>query len=171
MPRCTQRSLIFDDFENRLVACAISTSIEMVSSSTDSDGETSNSSFSDISDEFLMDTESTIYYSILSHQYFKERHPTKVNSSQLANDLLQINPTRFKARFRMSPIAFERIWNMIKDHDIFQNNSPILQFDPRLQFLNVLFRFGAYGNGASRANTTETFHISTGVISSSRSVL
>ena len=76
-----------------------------------------------------------------------------------------MNPNRFKTRFKMSPTEFDRIWNMIKDHNIFTNVSTTGQFDRRLQFLVVLFKFGAYGNGASRANVAESFHISTGILS------
>ena len=83
----------------------------------------------------------------------------------MVNDLLHMNPTRFKAQFRMSPQAFDRIWNMIQGHNIFTNKNTTPQFDPQLQFLVLLFRFRAYGNGASRANTAEAFHISTGIIS------
>ena len=165
MPHRTERSLVLKDLEHRLAARTISTSIEMVGSFTDSDEDSNNSSLSYSGDELLLDSESIIYNSILSHRYFSERHPQQMNSSRMANDLLHINPIRFKARFKMSPIAFQRMWNMIKDHDIFKNRSATLQFDPRLQFLVVLFRFGVYRNGASRANIAETFHISTGVIS------
>ena len=79
-----------------------------------------------------MDTELTIYNSILSHRYFFERYPNKVNSSRMADDVLCMNPTRFKTRFRMSPSSFEKIWKMIENHDIFKNNSITQQFDPRL---------------------------------------
>ena len=88
-----------------------------------------------------------------------------VDSSSIANDILRMNPNRFKARFKMSSTEFDRIRNMIKDHNIFTNVSMTAQFDQRLQFLVVLFRFGAYGNGTSRANVAESFHISTGILS------
>jgi hypothetical protein len=52
---------------------------------------------------------------------------------------------------------------MIKDDKF--NASYYPQFDPKLQFMVVLFRFGAYGNGASRSNAASNFHISRGVIS------
>ena len=54
---------------------------------------------------------------------------------------------------------------MIKDHNIFTNVSTFAQFDPRLQFPVVLFRFGAYGNIACKANVVASFHISTGILS------
>jgi hypothetical protein len=70
----------------------------------------------------------------------------------------------FRIKFRMSPLAFERIWGMITNHHAFYNNSTSPQFDPRLQFLIVLYRFGAYGNGASQANVASVFKISCGII-------
>ena len=164
MPQRTERSLVLENLENHLAACIISTSTQMIASFTDSDGESSDSSASSGIDDLLMDIELTIYNSILSHRYFSDRHPNKVNSSHMADDVLRMHPTRFKARFRMSSSSFEKIWKMIENHDIFKNNSTTQQFDPRLQFLVVLFQFGIYGN-ASRSNISETFHISTGVIS------
>ena len=68
-----------------------------------------------------------------------------------------MNPRRFKAKFRMSPTEFDRIWNMFKDHNIFTNVSTSAQFDRRLQFLVGFFRFGAYENGASMANVAASF--------------
>ena len=75
-----------------------------------------------------------------------------------------MNLNRFRARFRMSPTTFDKIWNMIKDQNIFANVSTSAQFDPRPQFLIVLFRFGAYGNGVSIANVVALFHIFAGVL-------
>ena len=134
MPQRIERSLVFEDLENHLAARIISTSTQMIASFTDSDGESNDSSTSSGIDDFLMDTELTIYTSILSHRYFSERHPNKVNSSCMADDVLRMNPTRFKARFRMLPLSFEKIWKMIENHDIFKNNSTTQQFDPRLHF-------------------------------------
>lgn len=64
----------------------------------------------------------------------------------------------------MSPLAFDQIWKMIENHHVFFNNSNCSQFDPRLQFLIVLYRFGAYGNGASQSNVSSTFQIFRGII-------
>ena len=116
-------------------------------------------------DDEGLDNVFTFYNCILSQCYFTERHHENVDSTCIANDILRLNPNRFKAKFRMLPTDFDRIWNMIKDHNIFTNVSTSAQSDRRLQFLIVLFRFGAYGNGASRANVAASFHISTGVLS------
>ena len=64
----------------------------------------------------------------------------------------------------MSPTSFHRIWQMIANHSIFSNNSNNPQFDPRLQFLIVLYCFEAYGNGASRSLIGNAFHTSPGII-------
>ena len=165
MPQRSERAKIVEDLQNRLVARVISNSMEMVGSFTDLEEGSNSSSVYDSDEDLLMDGVSTIYNSIMSHRYFSMRDHGKGNSSHMTNDLLHINSLRFKARFRMSPEAFIRIWSMIEGHNIFSNKSAILQFDPCLQFLVVLFRFRVYGNGASRSNIATSFHISTGVIS------
>ena len=164
MPQRSERAKIVEDLENRLVVRVISNSMEMVGSFTNSDEGSNSSPIYDSDEDLLMDGVSTIYNSIMSHRYFSKRNHGKVNSSCMANDLLHINSLRFKARFMMSPEAFTRIWSMIEDHNIFYNKSGVLQFDPCLQFLVVLFKFGVYGNGASRSNIATSFHISTGEI-------
>lgn len=55
--------------------------------------------------------------------------------------------------------AFECIWGMIANHPAFYNDNNSPQFDPQLQFLIVLYRFRAYGNGASRTNVASVFKI------------
>ena len=165
MPQHRERRKAIENLENRLAARIVSSSMEMLFSSSNSDGMTTDSNVYDSDDDFLMDGIFTTYNCLKSQRYFVERHHERPNSSRMVNDLLRMNPTRFKARFWMSPMAFARIWNMIRGHNIFTNKSANPQFDPQLQFLVVLFRFGAYGIGASRANTAEAFHISTGVIS------
>ena len=164
MPRRTERPVVIEDLQNTLAARTISKSMHMIGSDLDSTSSENKSSSSESSDEGL-DSVSTLYNCVLSQRYFAERHHERVDSSRLASDILRMNPNRFKARFRMSPSAFERIWDMIKDHNIFTNDSNNAQFDHRLQFLVILFRFGAYGNGASRANVAASFHVSTGVLS------
>ena len=75
-------------------------SIDRILSSIDSNEYTSIDSLYASDDEFLVDSESTIYNAILSQCYFSERHPDRVNSSLMANDILHINAARFKSRFR-----------------------------------------------------------------------
>ena len=165
MPQRRERHDAIEDLENRLAARIVSSSMEMLFSSSDSNVVSNDSNLYDTDDDLLIDGVFNVYNWLKSQRYFVERHHERTKSSRMVNDLLRMNPTRFKARFWMSPQAFHRIWNMVQGHNIFTNKSTTPQFDPQLQFLVVLFRFGAYGNGASRANTAEAFHISTGVIS------
>jgi hypothetical protein len=64
----------------------------------------------------------------------------------------------------MSLAAFDWIWGKIGNHRVVFNNGNSAQFDPRLQFLIVLNRFGAYGNGASQSNVVSAFQISRGIV-------
>ena len=75
-----------------------------------------------------------------------------------------MNPNIFKARFRMSSTSFDKIYNMMKDHNIFTNVSISAQYDLMLQFLVVFFEFEAYENDTFRANVAASFVISTGVL-------
>ena len=75
-----------------------------------------------------------------------------------------MNPNIFKARFRMSSTSFDKIYNMMKDHNIFTNVSISAQYDLMLQFLVVFFEFEAYENDTFRANVAASFVISTDVL-------
>ena len=116
MPCRSERAKVIEDLENTLAARTISNSMQIIASYIDSSSSGNISSSSDSGDEGL-DNVSTLYSWILSQRYFVERHHERVESSPMANVIFRMNPNRFKARFRMSPSAFERIWNMIKDHN------------------------------------------------------
>ena len=103
MPRRTERTIVIEDLQNTLAARAISKSMQMTGSDTDSSSSENISSSFDSSDEGL-DNVSTLYNCLLSQRYFAERHHERVDPSRLANDILRMNPNRFKARFRMSPL-------------------------------------------------------------------
>ena len=140
MPRRSERANLIENFENTLAACIMSKSMEMIASCINSSSSVNNSSSFESGDESF-DNLSTLYSCILSQRYFAKRHHERVDSSRMASDILRMNLNRFKEKFRMSPYAFERIWNMMKDHKIFTNNSTSVQFDPRMQFLIVLDLF------------------------------
>ena len=164
MPHCSERAKAIEELENTLATHIVSNSMGMVASYTNLSSSASSSSTFNSGDEGL-DNVSTLYNYILSQRYFAERHHVRVDSSRMANEKLRMNHNRFRARFRMSPTSFDRIWNMIKDHNIFANVSTCAKFDPRLQILIVLFMFGAYGNGASKVSIAVSLYISTGVLS------
>jgi hypothetical protein len=82
----------------------------------------------------------------------------------MVHDILSMPTKMFKIKFRMSPSAFERIWGLITNHHAFFNNSNSPQFNPKLQFLIVLYLFGAYGNGASGANVASALQVSRSIV-------
>ena len=155
---------MLEELEKTLATRIVSTSMEMIASYTDSPSSRNNSSSFDSGDEDL-DSVSTLYKCILSQCYFAGRHHEKVDISRMDNDILRMNPNRFKTIIMMSSSTFDIIWNMIKDHNIFTNDNTSVQCDSRLQNLVVLFKFGAYKNGTSMTNVAASFHISTGVLS------
>ena len=113
MPQHRERRDAIEDLENRLAARIVSSSMEMLFSSSDSDAVSTNSNLYDTDEHLLMDGVFNVYNWLKSQRYFVERHHKRPNSSRMVNDLLCMNPTRFKARFWMSPQAFHRIWNMV----------------------------------------------------------
>ena len=134
MPRRSERAKAIEELENTFAARIVFNTMKMIASRIDSWSSASSSSTFDSGHEGL-DNVSTLYNCILSQRYFVEKHHERVDSSRMANDILRINTNGFKARFGMSPTTFDKIWNMIKDHNIFTNVSTSAQFDLRLQFL------------------------------------
>jgi hypothetical protein len=108
MPRRSERAKAIEELENTLAIRIVTNSMEMIALCTNSLSSASSSSIFDSGNEVL-DNVSTLYNCILSQRYFAERHHERVASSRMANDILHMNPNRFKARLRMSPIAFDRI--------------------------------------------------------------
>ncbi|KAF7377320.1 DDE Tnp4 domain-containing protein [Mycena sanguinolenta] len=56
---------------------------------------------------------------------------------------------RFVNMLRVSPYVFEVILDLIKDHDVFTNNSNVPQTPVDQQLAVALYRLGRYGNAAS----------------------
>lgn len=56
---------------------------------------------------------------------------------------------RFVRMLRCSPRSFNILHEMIKDHEVFHNNSNNPQTPVEIQLAVTLFRLGRYGNGAS----------------------
>ena len=162
MPHKTKRAEVLETIENQIVGTLISDALNIVHTIVESSDSTHSSS-SNESDSKLPQT-FILYGFLQSQRYFKSRHHNRPNSSLMANDILNMPSHIFRIKFRMSPTSFHRIWQMIANHSIFPNNSNNPQFDPRLQFLIVLYHFGAYGNGASRSLIGNAFHISPGII-------
>jgi hypothetical protein len=162
MPHKSERAEIIENLENQILGSIISNVLNDINTIADSFDNSNNNTSSKSDDEA---PDNFVLYGLLqSQRYFKNRIHKRPDSSHLANDILQMPSELFRIKFRMSLLAFEHIWKMIANHRAFFNNSISPQFDPRLHFLIVLYRFGAYGNGASRANVASVFQISRGII-------
>jgi len=59
------------------------------------------------------------------------------------------HPDRFRKKLRVSPLVFDRLVELIEDHDIFHNNSNVPQHPIPIQLAIFLVRVGHYGNASS----------------------
>jgi hypothetical protein len=128
MPHKTERAVVIENLQNQILGSVISNALNDINNIPNSSDNTTNSTSSDNDDE---SPNNFVLYGLLQAQrYFKYRIHTKLDSSCLATDILQMPSELFRIKFRMSPFAFERIWGMTENHRAFYNNSFSPQFDP-----------------------------------------
>ena len=72
--------------------------------------------------------------------------------------------THFESMLRVSPLIFDIILNLIKDHPVFHSNSNIPQTDVKFQLAITLYRLGHYGNAASVGDIARNFGYSEGAV-------
>jgi hypothetical protein len=60
-----------------------------------------------------------------------------------------LTPNGFRATFRTTREGFIALFDQLRDHSVFYNNSTCPQIAPEWQIVDVLSRFGIEGNGAS----------------------
>ena len=81
-----------------------------------------------------------------------EACPPVKKSSQLdlyLTDFRRDHPDRFRKKLRVSPLVFDRLVELIENHDIFHNNSNMPQHPPAIQLAIFLVRVGHYGNASA----------------------
>ena len=66
---------------------------------------------------------------------------------------------------RMTKTTFQKIYDLIKTHSIFENQSQNQQTDAETQLLVALERFGCSGNGASVGRVARSFGVGNGTVS------
>jgi hypothetical protein len=71
---------------------------------------------------------------------------------------------RFRNMLRVSPLVFEVILELIKDHPVFQNNSNQPQTPVDVQLAVTLYRMGRFGNGASLEDIARNAGCSEGAV-------
>jgi hypothetical protein len=74
------------------------------------------------------------------------------------------HPGRFRKKLRVSPHVFDRLVDLIKDHDIFHNNSNVPQLPVTTQLAVFLVRVGHYGNASAPEYVAQWAGISVGSV-------
>ena len=83
------------------------------------------------------------------------------------------DPARFRSNLRCDPSTFDFLHELIRDHEVFQNNSPIAsQVPPIFQLAIYLYRMGHFGNAATPEKIAQWAGCSVGlVVKSTRRVM
>jgi hypothetical protein len=74
------------------------------------------------------------------------------------------HPDRFRKRLRVSPVVFDRLVELIENHDIFHNNSHVPQHPIPTQLAIFLYRVGHYGNSSSPEYVAQWAGVSVGTV-------
>ena len=123
--------------------------------SSASSGSSSGSSSESSSDEeppTASDTLLDVMGELYSKHYFTTREAIPKDSNQLyllLNDYKVNRPDIFRSYLRISPECFDDVVEVIRDDEIFHNNSNNAQMPVEQQLAIALYRFGHYGNAAS----------------------
>ena len=82
----------------------------------------------------------------------------------ILTDFRRDHPDRFRKKLRVSPFVFDRLVDLIKDHDVFHNNSNIPQQPVEVQLAVFLVRLGHYGNASSPEDVAQWAGICVGTV-------
>lgn len=100
-------------------------------------------------------------------RYLHERnHIPKAGNLHLAWEFAQ-DPAlypEFEKMLRVSPLVFNVILELIKDHPVFHNNSNAPQTPIDIQLAVALYRLGRYGNSASLDDVARVAGIGVGTV-------
>lgn len=154
-----------------------SPSSESVDSGSSSSGTHSGSSSSDFEDLDVDNLEDKLFerwdariqalaIEILTARVLEVCAPVK-KSSQLdlyLTDFRHDHPDRFRKKLRVSPLVFDRLVELIENHNIFHNNSNIPQLPIPTQLAIFLVRVGHYGNASSPEYVAQWAGVSVGTV-------
>lgn len=120
------------------------------SQSTSSDSE----DFDDFEDELPLRWNAQVLAVVtflLTARILDSRPPVKKlgQLNLFLTDYRRDHPDMFQKRLRVSPLVFDRLVELIQDHNIFHNNSHCPQHPPHVQLAIFLLRVGHYGNASS----------------------
>ena len=118
----------------------------------------SSESFLDLGNAAL-----AIHGAISQHRYLGRQGNKPMHNYYLVNaNPMDMNEDDWRQEARMSRESFKIIRDMIKDDEVFQNNSNVDQAPIEVQLLVALYRFGMNGNAASTGQIAQKFKISKG---------
>jgi hypothetical protein len=74
------------------------------------------------------------------------------------------HPDRFQKKLRVSPTVFDRLVELIENHEIFHNNSNVPQLPVPIQLAILLVRLGHYGNASAPEYVAQWAGVSVGTV-------
>jgi hypothetical protein len=74
------------------------------------------------------------------------------------------HPSRFQKKLRVSPTVFDRLVELIENHEIFHNNSNVPQLPVPVQLAILLVRLGHYGNASAPEYVAQWAGVSVGTV-------
>ena len=126
MPKKSEKNLLIRDFNKILEQMAI-------------DGQEDSIDFENLMEDL---------YLIETNRYLNDKSKSIPKSDFLKNELFNMPDLEFKDIVRMNKASFTIVYELIKENDIFKNNSLNKQEDVWFQLAVVLNRLGTEGIGS-----------------------
>lgn len=186
MPRRTERQQAADVLERAFLVQYISEledhlfqlDLDTASDSDDSDSDSTTDSGSSSSDSSSSSSESSsgpsatdTYFlamaELYSQHYLTERRPISKDKSHLhllLGEWKASRPEIFASYVRITSECFDYLLSIIRDDEVFQNNSNNPQLPVAEQLVIALYRFGHYGNAASTMKVALQFGVGYGMV-------
>jgi hypothetical protein len=121
-------------------------------SDDDNDGEDDDAEGEVLAKTMQLKLDMAILEGIKTTRYLHARDPVPKSGNMHIAWIYAEDPkdhNRFQGMFRVSPLVFQVILELIQDHKVFQNNSNTPQTPVDIQLAVALYRLGHYGNAAS----------------------
>jgi len=154
MPSTTERQQITEALHNALLFNLIIEAEQDMESSDSSSGTSGNKTSESEAEEGPSQVEDHLHSiaALYTDHYYNTCKPitkTDVNLQLLLEDY-EINcPEIFRSILWITPDCFDDLVSIIKDEDVFLNNSNNEQMSVKHQVAIALYRFGHYGNAVS----------------------
>ena len=126
MPKKSEKNLLIRDFNKILEQMAI-------------DGQEDSIDFENLMEDL---------YLIETNRYLNDKSKSIPKSDFLKDELFNMPDLEFKDIVRMNKASFTIVYELIKENDIFKNNSLNKQEDVWFQLAVVLNRLGTEGTGS-----------------------